>query len=432
MKGKPKLQRGVGTLAVAIVLLIASSIAVLYLNRAILFEQKASADQLRSTAAFEAAEAGLEWATAMLNQPFDISTSCVFNTSTNLSFRRKYVQTTFATSPNVAANTTTFPGCTMDPTNAGALNCSCPASGAAALSPTSPVPGFTVAFANVAGDAESVEVTSVGCAALAGLPCTAANAASADATARVRVILKLSPLLRAAPAAALTCGTTCALSGSFNVANFDPSTNGITINAGTTTTGTAGSIGSLPGLPPANSVVGADSSLATLAAADPTCTQSKLFAAYFGSTVPEYIAAPATKTISCTSANDCGTKVETAYLAGWRSFYFPAATGLALNSSSFTSAMPTFGTLADPVTIVTDGSVNINASMTIYGIIFSNNSTLGDLGTGSSTVRGALVTCAGFTSNGNGSIVYDRDALRNVQLSTASVARVPGSWRDFF
>jgi hypothetical protein len=65
-------------------------------------------------------------------------------------------------------------------------------------------------------------------------------------------------------------------------------------------------------------------------------------------------------------------------------------------------------------------------------MLFSNNSTLGDLGTGSSTVRGALVTCAGFTSNGNGSIVYDREALRNVQLSTASVVRVPGSWRDFF
>lgn len=432
MRGKPNLQRGVGTLAVAIVLLIASSIAVLYLNRAILFEQKAAADQLRSTTAFEAAEAGLEWATAMLSQPYDIGANCAADAAASTSFRRRYVQTAYATSSSVAANTTTFPGCFMDPANAGALTCSCPASGAAAVSPSSAVPGFTVSFANVAGDVESVEVTSVGCAALSGMPCTAANATSADATARVRVILKMKPLLRAAPPAALTCGTTCGLSGSFNVANFDPLTNGITVNAGTSASGTSGAVGSLPGLPAANSVVAPDTSLSTLAAADPTCSNSKLFSAYFGSTVPEFVASPATKTISCTSASDCGSKVEAAYLAGWRSYYFPAATGLALNSSSFTAALPTLGTRADPVTIVTDGSVTINASMTIYGMIFSNNSTLGDLGTGSSTVHGALVTCAGFVSNGNGSIVYDREALRNMQLSTASMARVPGSWRDFF
>lgn len=419
-------QRGVGTLAVAVVLLLASAIAMVYLNRTILFEQKASANQVRSTTAFEAAEAGLQWAASMLNQPFDISANCVFDTTTNISFRRKYVQTTFATSPNVVAATTVFPGCTIGA--AGALTCSCPAAGAAALAPTTPQPGFTLAFANVAGDVESVEVTSTGCAALAGQACTPANAASADATAKVRVILKMRRVVRAVPASALTCGTSCALSGSFSVVNYDAATNGITINAGSGVTGSSGAVGTVPGVPPSNSVVGGDTSLSTLASSDSTCTNSNLFKAYMGSTLAEYVAAPATKSISCTSASDCGTKISAAYNDGWRSYYFPAATGLALNSSSGFSSL---GTQADPVTIVTDGAIDINASMQIYGLVVSNNSMLGDLGTGSSTVHGALLTCAGFSSNGNGSIVYDGAALRNLQLNTASMERVPGSWRDF-
>lgn len=421
-------QRGIGTLAVSMILLFATSLVLFHLNRSLIFEQKTSANQVRSTSALEAAEAGLEWATGMLNRPYDISTACVFDTTTNVSFKKRYAQTQFASgSTAISVATNVRPGCTINADNT--LTCGCPAvpvSGTAVadLTNTTPLPGFTVSFANV--DSESLEVTSVGCSAIAG-PCTSATASGSDATATVRVILKLQPTLRSAPAAALTCGTLCALSGSFNVSNTDVLTNGITVNSGTSTTG-GNQVQTIAGIPYQNSIVANDATLNTISTADPTCSQDKLFNAYFGTTVAAYAAAPSTKTLTCTSANDCGAQINTAYNDGWRSFYFPAATGFALNMAAPFSQL---GTRTDPVTLVTDGQMDINAHVAIYGLLYSDNATNNSLGTGNSDIYGAVLTCARFDSNGNGTVTYDADALRNAQRDTGILVRVPGSWRDF-
>ena len=45
-------QRGAAALAVTLLLLFATSITAFYLNRGLIFEQKVSANQLRSTTAF--------------------------------------------------------------------------------------------------------------------------------------------------------------------------------------------------------------------------------------------------------------------------------------------------------------------------------------------------------------------------------------------
>jgi len=418
-------QRGAAALAVSLLLLFGTTIVIFYVNRGLIFEQKTSADQSRSTSAFEAAEAGLEWATGMLNRPFDIQADCTFNTTTNVSFRKKYVQTQWNAATNPTANavpaTNVFPGCYM---NGAALTCSCPnvpASGTAtaSLSPASALPSFTVSFQAVAGDPLSVLVTSVGCNAVTGA-CTSATAASSDATATVRAILKFKKVLRAAPAAALTCGSSCGLSGSFNVVNYDASVNGITVNSGTTTTGaTAGIIGSVPGIPPENSVIANDSSLSALSTADPTCTNDKMFGAYFGSTIAEYAASPATATVTDKAA------FLSKLADGFRSFYFPS--GANLQGTAFDA-----GTQNDPVTIVVNGgNLTINSQSVIYGLIFGDNASAGSIGTGSSQIYGALVTCNAFTSNGNGVVAYDGKALANAQLNTATMVRVPGSWRDF-
>lgn len=433
MKTRFARQRGVGTLAVAMLLLFASSIVVFYLNRSLIFEQKTAANQQRSTSAFEAADAGLEWATGMLNSPYDVSAACVFDTTTNVSFRKKYALTQFAASvtairPDVAVR----PGCTINAN--GTLTCSCPAAaGVASLTNTTPLPGFTVSFAAVtnpatgAVDDDSLEVISTGCSAIAG-PCTAATAANSDATATVRVVVKLAPLLRSAPAAALTCGTSCALGGSFDVANTDIATNGITVNSGTATTGGTSHLTTIPGIPPQNSVVANDPTLSTISASDPTCSNDRIFNAYFGTTVAEYAASPSTKTITCTSANDCGSKIGAAYNDGWRAFFFTKATGWALNNSAPFSQL---GSPTDPVTMVTEGNVDVNGNIAIYGLVYSDNSVNGTTGTGTSDIYGALITCAAFTSNGNGLVSYDGNALKNAQRIGAVMVRVPGSWRDF-
>lgn len=426
-----KKQQGAAVLAITMLLLFGATIVVFYLNRGIIFEQKSSANQLRSTSAQEIAEAGIEWATGKMNTPYDIQASdCSLLSTTQVSFRKKYVQTGATTA--ITAATNVFPGCKISGTT---LQCNCPnvpAASAEAVANlgSNVLPGFTLAFADVPGDAEAVLVTSTGCTSQAGTckqttPLSAATTGASDATATISVILKMRPLIRAAPASPLTCGTTCALTGSFSVQNFDPATNGITVNSGSASTGTS-AVGTIPGLPPSNSVVSGDASLSAIASNDLTCTNNSMFKTYFGSTMAEFSASPATKSIACSSASDCGSKLNTAMNEGWRSYYFPD--GLALNNSAPFSQL---GSTADPVTIVSPGAIEINGGMDVYGMLFSNSANGGDLGTGSSNIHGAMVTCAGFTSNGNGNVLYDPSALQNLQRTTSIMVRVPGSWRDF-
>jgi len=426
--GHRKHQRGAATLIVTMVLLFSTSIIMLYLNRSLLFEQKTSANQMRSTSALEMAEAGMEWATGMLDTPYDIDVNCAFLTTTNISFRRKYVQTHWgdgsATATNVAPATTTYPGCKI---NGNTWTCGCPnvpGSGSATASLGSAVlPGFTIAF-SATTDPEAVRVIATGCTAQAGA-CTPASTGDSDATASVTAILKLRPLVRSAPAAPLTCGTSCTVGGSYNVVNQDVTTGGILVNAGSTiSSGNGTSYLSIPGQPGANALVGNDSSLSALSSSDPTCSNSSMFSAYFGSTVAQYAASPTTKTIpNCGSANSCGGLVDTAYADGWRSFYFPD--GFARNNSS-----GSLGSETDPVTLVSAAGFNVNGNITIYGVIFSNDANVNDLGTGTADIRGALVTCAAYNNNGNGTLIYDAGVLTGVRRSSGSMVRVPGSWTD--
>lgn len=421
-------QRGAATLLVTMVLLFSTSIIMLYLNRSILFEQKTSANQMRSTSALEMAEAGMEWATGMLNTAYDIDANCALLTTTNISFRRKYVQTQWgtgtATATDVAPATTTYPGCKV---NGNMVTCGCPdvpASGSAtAALGTEVLPGFTAAF-SATSDPEAVRVVATGCTAQAGA-CTPATAGNSDATATISSILKLRPLLRAAPASPLTCGTSCAVGGSYNVVNRDVATGGILVNAGgTITQGNGTTYTSIPGQPGANALVNNDTSLSAISSADPTCSNSSMFSAYFGSTIEQYAASPTTKTIAnCGSASSCGSLVDKAYGDGWRSFYFPD--GFARNNSS-----GSLGTPSDPVTLVSAAGFDVTGNIDLYGMIFSNSANVNDVGTGTADIHGALVTCAGYKNNGNGTLEYDADVLKGVRRSTGSLVRVPGSWTD--
>lgn len=448
----PRLQKGATALAVTLLLLFASSITAFYLNRGLIFEQKVSANQLRSTTAFEMAEAGIEWATGMMNRSNDLDpATCGLLSTTNISFRRKYVQTNFVTSSDVSATTRTFPGCKVSGTT---LTCSCPdlpsannesvaALGAAVL------PGFTVAFADVPGDPEAVRVISTGCTAQAGAckPATttvtaaatnAATTGASDANATVSVILKLRPLLRAAPAATLTCGTSCAPGGSGNLSNTDPATNGVVIDAGSSISmspSVASNLTTIDGLPKENAIISNDTALSGLSSTDTaTCSQAEMFGAYFGGLTLAQYAAAAT-VINCGSASDCGPQLVAAYNDGARSFYMP--NGISMNNSSGLPSttvngvtLPTLGGPTDGVTIVTPASTNFNGNIRMYGLVFANNATANDTGFGTADIFGAVIACRGYSSNGNGTISYLGSALTSSRRSTGVMVRVPGSWRD--
>lgn len=73
---KPSSQRGVAALLVVLVLLGATLLGLLASQRHLLLELRLSANQVRSGEAFEAAEAGLDWATAQLNTPQPVDATC--------------------------------------------------------------------------------------------------------------------------------------------------------------------------------------------------------------------------------------------------------------------------------------------------------------------------------------------------------------------
>lgn len=425
----PPLTRGLGVLTVVLMLLLAAAIGVLYLNRGLLFEHKTSSNLTQSTLAMETAEAGIEWATGMLNSPYDIGANCSFLTTTNLSFRKRYVLTKFndavAPTTDVVAATNVFPGCKI---TAAGRTCNCPAApggGTTAVASlgTAESPSFTVAFQDVAGNPEAVLLTVYACTAQ-GAACSSTNFSAAEGNARVSVIIKLRPTLRAVPSSPLTCGTSCTVGGSYNITNSDVNTNGILINAGTTISTAPGTtMSTLQGQPTGNAQIGSDSSLSALSSSDPTCTNSQMFNAYFGSTIAQYRDSPSTKSISCSSASDCRTQMTDAYNDGWRAFYF--ATDLQLSGNN------NFGSQVDPITIVTPNAINVNGDTTLYGLVFSNSANWNDLGTGSATIYGAQISCAGYNNNGNGTLQYDPTALNNARRLTGSLVRVAGSWRDF-
>lgn len=431
-------QRGAAALVVSMLLLFTSSIVVFYLNRGLIFEQKTSANQLRSTAAFEVAEAGIEWATGMLNRPYDIDANCVLLSTTNVSFLRRYIQTGYPANTNVAVTTNTFPGCKINGTT---LTCRCPTPGGSeqVANPGSAVESsFTVAFAAVTDpatgnpDPTSVRVTSTGCTPQAGMckPVTAslATTAASDANATVSVILKLNPTLRAVPNSALTCGTSCAISGSYDIINREVASNGYIVNAGTAITSNPGArFYTIPGQPIQNAMIPNDPSLSALSSADADCSDDAMFNAYFGSTMAQYAAAPDVKTIpGCTPSSTCRPLVVAAYAEGWRSFYFPD--GLALNASP--GGPFTLGTTTDGVNLVTPLAIDITGNITINGLLFSNSATFVDSGTGTADINGAIVSCAAYNNNGSGTLTYTSSALGGTGLRPGIMVRVPGSWRD--
>jgi hypothetical protein len=428
-----RVQRGVATLTVALLLLFVASLAMLYVNRGVLVEQRTSAVQMQSSHTLEVAEAALEWATGMLNSPYSIGSDCKLSNVANApSFRQTYVMTKAkaAASPSTdVIPSTANPGCKIDPAT-GALTCNCPANGAAALG-AAELPGFTVAFEKVPDPSnpaatlnDAVKVTVWACAAQAA-SCKPEDYQNSEGHQRVVAVLKLGPAPRI-PSAPLTCGTSCDVKGSFNVINTDVATNGILINAGTTINVDGGALNglkTLEGQPAENAQIANDASLLALSSKDPTCDQSAMFSAYFSMTIEQFRYATSTKRLSCSSTSDCKSKLDAAYAANWRSFYFE--TDLQLSGKN------EYGSLAEPITIVTPNAIKINGDTVIYGLIFSNSADWNDIGTGSATIYGAQVTCAAYNTNGNGTLKYDADVLKNMRRMTAPLVRVPGSWRDF-
>ncbi len=414
-------QGGAAALVVVMMLLFATVLVAVFANRSLLFEQRSSANQYRSTQAFESAEAGIEWALAQLNANQRIGADCEpSGDPAASSFRSRYLTTaprTGVLTPVVWHNVGTPTVLQASCVRAGnGYDCSCPTNGLPSLpSPTASTPAaaFTVQFI-ATGKPGVVRVVADGCSSLAGT-CLAGSTRRADASARIEVAFGLVHGLTTPPVATVTTrGRFDTGSATLGLHNPDPAT-GIAVNAGGAIDAAAAHLTPPAGAPQSGLLIGNDAALAARPA-------ERLFASHFGIDKAAWQAQPAVSRIHCTV--DCGAVLGAALAA-------TADVALIHVDGDLVLAGPlTLGSAQRPVAIVVTGAAQFEGAVGLHGLLYAGsirwNNTAGD-----AFVRGALLSEADYAGNGAPELFYDALALDALKHTAGSFARVNGSWRDF-
>jgi Tfp pilus assembly protein PilX len=411
-------QSGVATLLVVMGLFFVVSMVAAYTSRNLIFEQRTSANQYRATQAFEAAEAGLEWAVAMLNAgQIDAQCTAPAAGSNANTFRQRYVADLTNSGAAAAAAT---PGCQLGAGAAG-WACGCPNAGAPGVvvaSGASPQPAFRVRFRDLGLPyPRFLTIESRGCTSPdeTCLSQAEVRGAGSGAAALVSIKAALVPALAARPQAAVTVAKEVVNGLTGKAVNTDATSAGITVQYGRGTgieslvaVTTAGS-GST-----ANGVIRDDS----LGGLQPV----QVFERFFGMPVLRFASQPST-VAACSSSASCSFSQVLAVSAAnpGRPVWVPG--DLAIDQTQ------PLGTADFPTLLVVGGEVRVSANAQITGLLFS----LGDVefASGSSSIQGALITAG--RALGPGSIIasYDRAVIDRIRNTQGTIVRVPGSWKDF-
>ena len=416
-------ERGIAALALTMVLFFAMVLGIGFVNRNLIFEQRASANQYRSTQAFEAAEAGLEWTLARLNDNQRIGADCLLAADVSaVSFRERYLSyerpsANFSAArwSNAGVAAPLLPSCVRD---GSGWNCSCPDAGPPNLAPVGShvaAPAFVVQFQE-AGRPGLVRVVSTGCTSLDGA-CVPGSSSRTDAVARIEVLFGLLPALRTAPAAALTVrGTVDADAAAFGAHNADAASGGLAIHAGGAVHAAAARFTVPAGASPAAAVAADDSALAAL-------NPAQFFATWFGIDAIGWANQPSAHRLVC--SDDC-TAALLALVAG------DSGSSLVRIDGDLQLAGPaTFGTPEHPIVLVASGAIRLSGPVAVYGVVYGALIRWSDTTGDGALVRGAVISEADYSGNGTPQFVYDTDVLARLGGNAGTFARVDGSWRDF-
>lgn len=430
-------RRGAASLVVVMILFFIITLVAAYTSRNLLFEQRTSANQYRATLAFETADAGIEWAIARLNEGrmnddcTELAPATAVTSPPQPSFRERYLSIDAATGVITALDK--LAGCVFNGTN---WVCHCPDSGnpapTVATTGNGPFPAFWVKFrSNLVGSRPGVVRIQVNACTRNDTNCLnfAREAQSGDGLATVWTMVALRSALPTAPAAALTVRGTFTRDGGSDpiVTNDDTTSGGITIQggAGVATTGIA--LTTIPGTPPAMSVIQNDPSLQlpdlSIAYTTPANDgRNRMFNSVFGTWPTTFFAQPGVAVVNCTSGCDAGDVNAVVARNPGHAIYVGGGGMLDIDAN--------IGTATAPVLLITDGDVEFSGTPTVYGLVYSRAATWDLRGNG--TFRGAAIAERNFEfDNDDPSIIYDRSVILRLQFQTGSFARVPGSWRDF-
>ncbi len=413
-------QRGLAALIVTLSLFFAMVLTAVFVNRNLLVEQHSATNHDRATQAFEAAEAGLEWALAQLNNPQRLGADCTVSATTGAAaFRTRYLRSD-TRSGRLAPVEWTDAG-SARPLRASCVRsgdawaCSCPADAAPSLSIASgsaAAPSFSIEFA-AAERPGVIRIVSTGCSRGVNL-CVADDNQRNDATARVETSVALLPALRTPPVAALTARGAVASTAAFGAHNADPES-GIAIHAGGTITVPAARLTTPAGAALADALLPKDAALAG-------STAAQFFASHFGLGKADWSTQPGVVRIDCSV--DCVPALLRATDAAGTPPLIWADGDLALGGPI------TVGTLERPVVLVVSGVVRLGDAVQFHGVLHAGAVSWATPAAGA-LLRGALLSEAGYGGDGTPALVYDRAVLATLQRASGSFVRVSGSWRDF-
>ncbi|MBK9362616.1 MAG: pilus assembly PilX N-terminal domain-containing protein [Rubrivivax sp.] len=429
-RGLSRRQTGAATLIVVMVLFFVVSLVAAYASRNLLFEQKTAANQYRSTAVLEAADAGLHWATSMLNSG-RIGATCLPSANpADTSFRERYlaiaddgVITPLTLPPPPALASPLTPSCVFDGVT---WQCSCPVNAAPVLAAPAGddmFPAFRLRFVAMPTRPGLVRVEVNACSraddACLNFPATgAAN----EARVTVSAIVALKGGVATVPAAALTARGSVDLSlSALTLANTDPRS-GVTVNAGQAFTQGLAQLVTVAGSPAAGSISDSDPALGGLTLAP----SNTMFAKTFGMWPADYRAQPGAVVLPC-GGTCTAAQVRTA-VAQYPGLVIWVDGALDIDTGG------DIGTFTQPVAIVATGGVQFTAAATVYGLIYTQAAPWTTAGAGAGvnpTVRGAVVAEGNVDGNSAATLVYDATVLNRLRLKTGSFVVVPGSWRDF-
>lgn len=389
-------QRGVGTVAIALLMVCAILLSVAFAHRSVLLEVKISGHQLHAALAHEAAETGLDWAAAQLNSETLVGPDCLPSESPSGTSLRERAASGFSAT------------CIQ---REGGWSCACPAPGQA--EPGGLADGLVAFRVEVAASEQPglLQLRSVACHGLA--PACLGSVDDTATRAQVQVLLGRLPGLGTLPAAALTVrGTprfdTPALTQAFGLHHTSARSGGLTLHSGGRADAPLIHVVSSPGTPPSASLLAPDAALGAL-------SEQGLFASVFRLSKSAWRAQPSVRELSCESACD-------AELSRTRHTLWWLRGGLRLDTPL------TLGTPEQPVLLVVDGPVQLNARVTIHGVIYGTHPTWAD--TAGAALHGAVLIESDLVATGATQIHHDSAVLAALHERSGSHVRVPGSWRD--
>jgi len=424
-------QRGAATLIVVSALFFIVALVAAYANRNLIFEQRTSANQQRSTLAFEAADAGVEWAVAMLNVG-RVNGNCEpIDDASATSFRDRYLKIDPTTGlvepqPNILAGS--LPTCVYD---GAQWLCSCPATGAPSIAapPTGIVaPAFRLRFVQrPANRAGTIWVEVQACTRLDNdcLGFGAVNAMAGEGRARTTALLALRSALPSPPVAALAARGTINLNNTaVSISNpRQGNSPSLAIQAGgALSNGSALQLGGAAGelVSAQTQVLSPDPSLASTVVPD----GERLFGSFFGIQFAVYRDQPASLRLDCNNISiPCDANYLRSVAARNPGRILWAAGNVNLNGGA------ALGSAAEPVMLVVEGDLTAN-NIQINGLIYGRKLDWSFSGI-NTRLQGAVVAENNLVLSGTVELVRDADILDALRWRHGSFVRVPGGWSDY-